>query len=283
MPYPLAACRNRMMETPATVPLISEVVDWNDRVTTNGGSVSTPTLNAVNLWYIAVKAESGLEGAIKYCLLLCGNDLPAALTPIIFDYTTNDPAGNTGFVSGDYAESSGLTGDGTNYLDVGADPGTFGMSDDSAHGAVYVDNSNNSATWLMGSASSGTELFRFTARLSGANYLDCWSDGANGRISVAETQSGFFIGTKPAASSHKIYRGNTSSGFSEVASDTNAEGTVSGDYPMFLMATNEAGSGTAPTTNPVRFFSVGTGLSLAQGTALYNATQTLQQTLGRAL
>src|SRR5688572_24188883 len=96
-----------------------EVLDWVDRVVANGGSVSQSTKDAANTFMVSIKA-AGVRSKIYRLNLYAGTGFAACKTPLIKDI--GDAVDTTvNFVSGDYSESTGLTGDGgSKYLSTGA-------------------------------------------------------------------------------------------------------------------------------------------------------------------
>jgi hypothetical protein len=104
---------------------IADADDWVSRVSTAGGSVSTATRAAVTRFCVAI-AAAGLRSKIWRLNVFCGSSLTAALVPIYRGPSrTGTQYGNTtdtnnNFVSGSYAEATGLTGNGTTrYLTLG--------------------------------------------------------------------------------------------------------------------------------------------------------------------
>jgi len=103
---------------PRTGGFHPEASDWRSRVIANGGTVSGSTLTAVSNFCRSIDA-AGLRSLLWRVGPMAGDNLSAALVPL---YRSNVALGvqgnatdtNTNFVSGDYAPSSGLLGNGSN-------------------------------------------------------------------------------------------------------------------------------------------------------------------------
>jgi hypothetical protein len=104
----------------------ADAQDWVNRVYANGGTVSTSTATAVNSFCNDIDA-AGIRDRFYRLNLFAGTGLNAALVPVYRgDSLGGTQYGNTTdtnvglFVSGDYAETVGLTGNGTSkYLNTG--------------------------------------------------------------------------------------------------------------------------------------------------------------------
>src|SRR5437867_3785750 len=112
----------------------SEVVDWIARVIANGGTVSTATKNATNTFMLSIKAVPGLRAKLLHLNLFAGDQVAAALVPLIKDIGSSvDTANLNG--GGGYAESTGIylgsgSGAGDGYISSGVhDVSSGGMGD----------------------------------------------------------------------------------------------------------------------------------------------------------
>jgi len=104
---------------PRTGGFHPEASDWRSRVIANGGTVSGSTLTAVSNFCRSIDG-AGLRSLLWRVSPMAGDNLSAALVPL---YRANSAGGavqgnatdtNTNFVSGDYAPTSGLLGNGSN-------------------------------------------------------------------------------------------------------------------------------------------------------------------------
>jgi len=104
---------------PRTRGFHPEAESWKTRVVANGGTVTTATVKAVSDFCKSIDSN-GLRSLLWRVNLMCGSNLEAALVPL---YRANSASGavqgnttdtNDHFVSGDYTETSGLVGNGSN-------------------------------------------------------------------------------------------------------------------------------------------------------------------------
>jgi hypothetical protein len=104
---------------PRTGGLHPEASDWRSRVIANGGTASASTVQAVDRFCRSIDGE-GLRSLLWRVNPFAGDNLSAALVPL---YRAPSSSGavqgnatdtNTNFVSGDYAPTSGLLGNGSN-------------------------------------------------------------------------------------------------------------------------------------------------------------------------
>jgi hypothetical protein len=122
-----------------------EARDWANRVTANGGSVSSDTLRAVDGFCRSVTSQ-GLRPLLLRVNLMCGSDLNACLVPLYRASSLSaSPLGNStdtnnNFASGDYSENSGLVGNGsTKRLITGLNINLIGSAN---HGGCFVHTRN---------------------------------------------------------------------------------------------------------------------------------------------
>lgn len=141
------AMNPRLMRPRASSAYHAEAVAWKTAVEANGGTVSTPTLAAVSTFCTAIDA-AGIRDRFLRLNLLCGGNLAAARTPLYrgasrtgTQYGTALDTNIGPFVSGDYSEATGLTGNGSSkLLDTGLTIGTlatFSANYNNVHVSVY--------------------------------------------------------------------------------------------------------------------------------------------------
>jgi hypothetical protein len=188
---------------------------------------------------------------------------------------------NVNFVQGDYAENSGLTGDGSSkYLNTGFNVDQLPGAAD-CHLASYIRGTQNivSTRTLVGVLFNGiTDRFRLFLNASlAATY------GANGDLGKTSSASvgsrlnangGLLLVSRTSTTSNTLYDDAVS-----IATNTTLTAETTGAAPFFVFARN----------GPIEYYngimagySIGAGLSGAEVTSYYNALNTFQTALGRA-
>jgi hypothetical protein len=262
-----------------------DAADWANRVRANGGTVSGTTLAAVDRFCKAIVA-AGIRDRFYRLNLFAGTGLTACLVPLYrgpslggtqYGGTTDT---NVNFVSGDYAESTGLTGDGTGkYLNTG-----FNVSDlpgaANCHLSSYIRGTQSIATarTLIGVLFNGvTDRYRiFLNTSTTGNYQLASELGKSTQAGTtrANASGGLIVSSRTSTTSFTIYD-------DAVSIDTNATSTAetTGASPFFVFARN----------GPVEYYngimagySIGGGMTGAQVTSYYNAMNAFQSALNRA-
>ncbi len=251
---------------------------WAAAVAGAGGTYSAGTLDAVNAFCVAAKANSYWT-KLNRINLMCGDQLTAALVPLKVGAGSATDT-NVNFVSGDYTEATGLTGNGSSkYLNTGMLATALTLNDSSQ--GVY----NRSSTAASGGASIGsddaTESFRFFAPLTdGKGYSDQYN-GANGRVvsaSALSTPYGFLVSSRTASNSHVLYRNGTSI----VSSATSTSlGTLPTGRNIYVCARNANGTPANYISQPLAAYFIGAGLTQSDVTNFNADMQAFQLALSR--
>jgi hypothetical protein len=266
-----------------------EAANWASRVRANGGSVSGSTLDAVSRFCASI-AAAGIRDRFYRLNLFCGTadaSLIAVRTPLYRGPSLSGTQfGNTldtniNFAITDYAESSGLTGDGTSkYLNTGFNvdqlPGAA-----NCHLSSYIRGTQNiaSARALVGVLFNGvTDRYRLFLSGSTAGNYNIASElgkatqaGQGGRPNAG---GGLMVSSRTSTTSLTLYDDGVSIGS---ASDSTAETT--GAFPFFVFARN----GPTEYYNGIMAgYSIGAGMGQSQVTSYYNAMNAFQTELGRA-
>jgi hypothetical protein len=272
----------RLLRPTASGATHPEARDWATRVTANGGSAGSTTLAAVSKFCAAIDA-AGIRDRFYRLNLFCGTGLNACLVPL---YTaasggatrvgTRDIDNNVGtFVGGDYAESTGLTGNGTNYLRVGVSPSDVDNGA-TGHLSVYYPRS--------GAAASGTEdaissynsgaTQRYGFRLSTVGQSGVW--GQNVSITDLSPTNGHYLLTRRSATDLSLFRNSV---FVNALGSSTTNTGHSNEYYVF--ANNNNGTPASRWTSSLRGYSIGLQLTDGQITSFYTAMQAFQTALGR--
>lgn len=273
---------------------IADADDWVSRVSTAGGSVSTATRAAVTRFCVAIQA-AGLRSKIWRLNAFCGSSLTAALVPIYRGPSrTGTQYGNTtdtnnNFVSGSYAEATGLTGNGTTrYLTLG----TFAelrTSWATGHFGIDYTGADSTDRMLMGG-------FHNESLTSPRGWYRIWGGttyGING-VFGNPTKSGF---TQNASLKIVNRSSSTSLWFYEAGERVSTETTTAntstvqplGQFCIMAASyTNVSGgaqttsvNGYAPAVGTCRGYTIGDSLTQFQAYAFGAAWIRLQQELGR--
>jgi hypothetical protein len=273
---------------------IADADDWVSRVSTAGGSVSTATRAAVTRFCVAMQA-AGLRSKIWRLNAFCGSSLTAALVPIYrgpsrtgtqYGGTTDT---NNNFVSGSYAEATGLTGNGTTrYLTLG----TFAQLRTSwATGHIGMDYTGADAPnrYLIGG------FFNEPITSPRGWYL-VWGGTTYGITSVFgnPTKSGFTqtanlkIVNRSSSTSLWFYEAGERVSTETTTTNTSTEQPLGQFCIMAASYTNVSGgvattsvNGYAPAVGTCRGYTIGDSFTQFQAYAFGAAWLRLQQELGR--
>ncbi len=253
----------------------SDAQAFFDAVVANGGTISTATKGYVNTFVLAAKANS-YWSKLSRINLFCGDQLAAVAVPLkaggasALDTLTN-------FVSGDYSESTGLTGNGSSkYLDTGWTPITQATQNDT-HIAIYNRSSSSGGTNVSGA--EGSSLFLVYVPYSdGSVYSDQYND-STGRVSGAiGTPYGFLVTSRTASNSHVIYRNGSS-----VSTSTNSGGTVTAISNSVYIFANHSSGPQSYGSNTFGSYSIGSGLTSGDVSNYNTDLEAFQDSLGRGV
>lgn len=178
----------------------ADALAWRARVNAAGGSVSQATYSAVVKFSRSCKA-AGIWDKLNRVNLFCGDQLTAALVPLKVG-AGNATDTNVNFVSGDYTESAGLTGNGSSkYLATGVSDAVFGLT---AHVAAYLRVVPSQV--LAGIIGSNATLLQRTTDPRTATRIGSASQEAS--INGAATPA-FLVGSRTSSTAIALYRNGT--------------------------------------------------------------------------
>lgn len=246
---------------------------WAAAVTAAGGTYSQSTLGAVSTFTRAAKS-AGYWSKLTRINLFCGNQLAAALVPLKVG-GGNATDTNFNFVSGDYTEATGLTGNTTTkYLDTGLNVSTLTLND--THMAVYNRSSVLAAVIPIG-ATDGTNFFQMLAPFTDGKLYSDQYIGTTGRVSssVFAGPFGFLVGSRTAAAAHAVYRNGAS-----IGSNATSGGALFA-RSVYVFAQNNVGTPASWSNYPLGAYSIGAGLTAAEVTAYNTHMQACMTALGR--
>jgi hypothetical protein len=256
-----------------------EVINYRDRVIANGGIISEASIDAVTKFVQDCK-NSQVWSKLLEVGPFAGSNLSAALVKLVYPAGSSSVLTNVNFVSGDYNETGsngGLNGDGvTKYLNSGFN--TQSLLPDNAHLSFYLRTDVSAAgnRSCIGTINGADQYW--LGALTATTSVDARL-GGNLTASLAQPlNKAFYIGSRAAANSMRLYKNGALSGSNST--------TVTHNKPnlnLFLWAFNSAGAAAALLPARGSFYSIGSGLTDAEAAALYQAVQTLQRNLNREI
>lgn len=278
---------------PIAVGLHPEAQKWRSAAIANGGSVSDTTFKAVSDFCRAIDV-AGIRSKIYRLNLFAGTGLAAALTPLYLNNSrsgvalgnaTDTNAGNL-FVSGDYAESTGLTAGSTKYLDTGLRPDDMPLSAVQAMHLSFAHGSVPSAVLDPRPIGARNLVDRFetilTVRSASAGSVSVTMGRTNslssGSLATGAQVSASWVMSRTSATSLVIYK----NGASDATLTTSVTGIASHDKPFYVCRINNNGTvlGDGHAV-PYRHYSIGAGLTGAEVTSYENALAAFRTALGR--
>ena len=255
-----------------------DVVNWFDRATTAGGTISGTAFDACERMVLTWEL-SGILSTIRIGLEMpfLGTDLAAALTPLYIP--TGKSISSFNFVSGDWTEATGLdagTSNSSKYLDLGVIPSDVCTST-SGRLAFYSRRQQSGSTGAVdiGAYLSGSSSFLLHASASDVFTFDCYSNQTS-RTSTSNTNTlGLFTGNRTANNSAAIYRNATS-----LASISSSAGTLPTNS-IYAFAFNVTAGPANFANRLMTHIGVGRGLTAAQHTNYYNGIPAKETAMGR--
>jgi hypothetical protein len=272
----------------------ADAQSWIDRVYANGGTVSTSTASAVNTFCNAIDS-AGIRNRFFRMNLFAGNSLASALVPLYRGQSLggtqfgNATDTNSNFVAGDYSETSGLKGNGSNkHLLTGLLPGDMGGP---LHQAFSIQSDATVNDFVMGCdnafdagwTSCVTDLPSVAMAAGGAAGLRARgalssNQGAVGATILTSSSVVRYIATSPRTSGSglSMYQNGT---LSETRSPTYAT------HPVFQIAVfggNRKGTVVARSRARLSSYSIGLDITAGQAAAYNAALVDFLAALGRA-
>jgi hypothetical protein len=272
----------------------ADAQDWINRVYANGGTVSASTAAAVNQFCVDIEAASIRDRFFRLNLFCGGTSgtaagINSALVPLYrgpslggtqYGGTVDTNVGP--FVSGDYAESNGLDGDGIGkHLNTGLSPDNMGVPQ-TVHMAAF----KGSGTWnttreFMGTRDSD-DFYTMQCRYP-ASTIPSMSVLLGGAVAAINdfpisTSASFLIGTRVSSSELYLWQNGT-----KIATGaTSATTPGANSHPYMVFTRNVSGTaGASPWEHAMRAYSIGLGLNDDQAVAYNTAMQAFQTALNR--
>lgn len=183
------------------------VSDWVRRVRGLGSDVTIDTENKVNDFIVTLKRD-GIFSLIQRMNIFAGNDLVAVRAPLI--NTVGDVTDSlSGFVSGDYSESTGLSGNALGkWMNTGYIPSTHATGNNFSFGANLRARNANFGIQI-GSESVTTGANRCALEAVFLNNLSpIVFGGTQNNAPDTDAVLGFWLATENA-SNMKLYKNGT--------------------------------------------------------------------------
>lgn len=260
----------------------ADAADWVSRVYAAGATVSSSTANAVTAFCNAIDS-AGLRSLLWRVNPMCGSGLGAVCTPLYRGPSSsvvgNAADTNENFVSGDYAETSGLLGNGSTKRLL---TGLAVNFDTSRHLACFVHTAASAFRVYVGATGDTTFAGRLTLetespspnfRLSNCSAASA-SGGVTGGMMVAPA---FILGTSNGTNAAALYANGTATGTS---GSSFTSGSVSTQISVFARS-NANASFSEHANARLGGYSIGTHLSAAQALAYSTIWDSLFVALGR--
>ena len=250
-----------------------ETLAFQMRIINNGGTISAPTLKAVDDF---VKDVATIRTKLLRVNLICGDGLTATQIPLFFNTNMSSTAeGKTkdsliSFVGADYSEANGLRCATTpKHIQTGLNPSTtatLGLND--VHIGIYIANNVAITQPVMGNANT----------LIYARYTDnktYYRVNVSGDVtSSASTDSrGFWVISRLLNTTSIAYRNATQL-------TSNASNSVAEANTQFIVGGSLVSNGS---NTLLRGYTIGTGLTPAEITLLNTAIEKFNDALGRGV
>ena len=272
---------NQKLLRPRASGVHPEAAAWRTAVVANGGSVSSTTLAAVNVFCKAVDS-AGLRSLFYRLNLFCGGNLSSALVPLYRGQSKggtqygNSTDTNSNFVGGDYVEtgvSGGLKGNGTNKrLNTGM-AGTVLTSGNRHLGAYVIISPTTDYSPSVVSVSSNALQHAIGGWLSATDVTYRTHNAVGGQARISTGRSfGFWFGSDLSSTASTLYKNGV------VAASTsaqNAGGSSPNNYGILGDTSGEWSE------EALGGYSIGLSMTATQASNYYNAMQVFQTALTR--
>jgi len=255
-------------------PIDSDVIGWKSRVIAAGGTVSSGTVLALSRFSKACKA-AGLWDKLNRVNLFCGDQLAAALIPLkVGSGSATDT--NVNFVSGDYTEATGITGNGSSkYLNTGVAQNALTAA--SRHLSVYARvRGTNTFRGVIGSRTGASTNQWAISTLNPVSTAGYQSSSTATGASFSPVPAGFIVGSGTDTSS-VLYSAGSSVNTTAVAAATPSANA------LFVFAVNVDGTAASYSNDTLAGYSIGTGLTASEVSAYNTIMEQFQDALGRGV
>ena len=244
--------------------------DWVSRVQGQGSNVTGAGTQTAVGRYIDGLMKDGVWNRLVRHSIYAGDGLLAVNAPLKNGgpFATDT---NHNFVSGDYSQSAGLTGNGTTkFLEIGLACNDGAMGDNDIHNACYSRTNDNTGI-LIGATNGVPSTTELAASFGGNSVWDSNDYVTQRALAVDAGGIGMYIGSRISSASSTLYKDGVS-----IATNGNAGGARVSLY-FYVHASNQSIAAVNFTARTIEMYSVGTGLTAtdaANFTARYAALRT---------
>ena len=184
------------------------------------------------------------------------------------------------FAAGMTHSSTGMNPNATSYASTYLIPNT-NLTVRNTHISIYIRTDSAAGNKMeigSGNVTTANPSMALSSKYTGTiAFTDAYSTSTN-RVSVSNSDAkGFYIGTRTAINSAKIYR----NGVSIVSNTTNETNNSMPNVQLVIGAYNFGGSIIQGTDREFAFVSIGDGLNDTEAANFYTAVQAYQTTLSR--
>jgi len=260
----------------------ADAVGYFQRQSAAGGTLSSGAMAAVHTFVVVAKAN-GYWTKLSRVNLMVG-DFAGLLVPLKVGAGGATDT-NTGFVSGDYSEATGLAGDGSSYLTTGVTPSEITGGDVHVMFCGASLETTGGSHGLIGAYGPTTAFAGFSlASYFGGRRFYCDSNLVTGGNCNATTTSGLvadcvLIGNQSSTTSTKVWQNAV-----EIASSTNTTGsTITHANPSLVFCENTNGTPANFSTAVCRGYSIGSALTDQNITDFTNDLEAFNDALGRGV
>lgn len=265
----------------------ADAEDYFTRIGAAGGTITDAAKIAVNRLVYDLKAGD-VWNRLFDVGVFAGASLTAALVKLKYPAGVASTLTNVNFISGDYAQATGLKGNGsTKYLRTGVAPSAIEFNTPHYHGslAAYVrsasaNGESNPVLLGMASGSGGSDSasnYLMMDDVNAANFT-FGGEGLGTNVLAVTDPPGMLIGVATSLSARRLFW----NGSPQVGSRDTGLATGDGsDREFYVMAQNQGGTAARHHDAHLAFYAIGGELTESHGAALHLAVQLFQTSLGR--
>jgi len=261
-----------------------EADQWRDRVTAASGTLSANAYRAGTMFLKQTKWW-GVRPYLGRSNLYVGDSTNAMRVPIVGDWFTGSlsPDSLQAFVAGDFAESTGLTGNGTTKYIIpnGNGAGSLKLTGitvpTNLHFAIYVRTASAEASFAIGFQNAAAPRFYITAgpHADNGTYGGFGADGNH--VGIADTNGvGGYMVTRRSTTEIVLAKNGAT-----VSTNTTSDTSSFPNLAVFVHAVDTDNTPDAFVAKTMSYYGIGFAIPNAQVKPYYDAVQNVQIRMGR--